>query len=263
MTAVPLTFSQGQTMNVSDRVAIVTGSGSGIGKEILARLVRHGARGVAVDIDADAAHRSAQELCDAGGTAIALQCDCTNKVAVATMVEQTTDHFGKIDILVNNVGIVRDNYLTKMPEADWDAVLNVNLKTYFLCSQAVVPGMIHAKYGRIVNISSRSWLGNAGQANYSAAKGGVVSLTRVMALELGKFNITSNCIAPGVIDTPLIRGLRADVQQRLAQVQPTSRFGTPAEVAYAAHFFASDEAWYTTGQVLHVCGGKSVGNYGH
>lgn len=250
-------------MKVTDRVVIVTGSGSGIGKEILTRLVRHGASGVVVDVNAEAAERTALELVDAGGTAIAVQCDCTSKADVKAMVGQTMARFGKIDILVNNVGIVRDNYLTKMPEADWDAVLNINLKTYFLCSQAVVPAMIDAQYGRIVNISSRSWLGNAGQANYSAAKGGVVSLTRTMALELGKFNVTSNCIAPGVIDTPLIRGLRADVQERLARIQPMSRFGTPAEVAYAAHFFAADEAWYMTGQVLHVCGGKSLGTYGH
>jgi len=250
-------------MNVSGRVAIVTGSGSGIGKEILGRLVRNGATGVAVDVNMEAAQRTAQELVAGGGSAIAVQCDCARKSDVAAMVDQVMATLGKIDILVNNVGIVRDNYLTKMPEQDWDDVLTTNLKTYFLCSQAVAPKMIDAKYGRIVNISSRSWLGNAGQANYSAAKGGVVSLTRVMALELGKFNVTSNCIAPGVIDTPLIRGLRPDVQERLAKMQPTARFGTPAEVAYAAHFFAADEAWYMTGQVLHVCGGKSLGTYGH
>lgn len=250
-------------MNVQGRVAIVTGSGSGIGKEILRRLVAHGASGVVVDMNEQAAAQTARELAEMKGTAIAVTCDCTRKADVEAMVEQATSRFGKIDILVNNVGIVRDNYLTKMPEADWDAVLNVNLKSYFLCSQAVVPRMIEAKYGRIINISSRSWLGNAGQANYSAAKGGIVSLTRTMALELGKFNITSNCIAPGVIDTPLIRGLRADVQERLAKMQPTSRFGTPEEIAYAALFFAGDEAWYMTGQVLHVCGGKSLGTYGH
>jgi NAD(P)-dependent dehydrogenase (short-subunit alcohol dehydrogenase family) len=250
-------------MNVSDRVAIVTGSGSGIGKEILVRLVRHGAKGVAADVNVEAAERVASELRDAGHTALAIRCDCTRKTEVAGMVEETVSRFGSIDILVNNVGIVRDNYLVKMPEEDWDAVLNVNLKTYFLCSQAAAARMITQKYGRIVNIASRSWLGNAGQANYSASKGGVVSLTRTMALELGKFNITSNCIAPGVIDTPLIRGLSAEVQERLAKMQPTSRFGTPAEVAYAAHFLAAEEAWYITGQVLHVCGGKSLGIYGH
>jgi NAD(P)-dependent dehydrogenase (short-subunit alcohol dehydrogenase family) len=250
-------------MNVKDRVAIVTGSGSGIGKEIMKRLTVHGAKGVVVDVNGDAAEKTANEITAAGGTAIATTCDCTLKADVEAMVDHTMSRFNKIDILVNNVGIVRDNYLTKMPEADWDAVINVNLKSYFLCSQATVSKMINAQYGRIINISSRAWLGNAGQANYSAAKGGIVSLTRTMALELGKFNITANCIAPGVIDTPLIRGLRPDVQERLAKMQPTSHFGTPAEIAYAAHFFASDEAWYMTGQVLHVCGGKSLGIYGH
>lgn len=250
-------------MNMSGRIAIVTGAASGIGKEILTRLVRYGANGVIVDVNAEAAERAVAELRDAGWSAFAIRCDCTRKSDVLRMVDETISRFGRIDILVNNVGIVRDHYLTKMPESDWDDVLNVNLKSYFLCSQAVAARMIPAKYGRIINISSRSWLGNAGQANYSASKGGVVSLTRTMALELGKFNITSNCIAPGVIDTPLIRGLAADVQERLARSQPTSRFGTPAEVAYAAHFFATDEAWYVTGQVLHVCGGKSLGIYGH
>ncbi len=250
-------------MNIKDRVVIVTGSGSGIGKEIIKRLTAYGAKGVVVDMDHGAADKTAGEINAAGNSAIAITCNCTNKAEVQAMVGETMSSLGKIDILVNNVGILRDNYLTKMPEADWDAVINVNLKSYFLCSQAVVPNMITAQYGRIINISSRSWLGNAGQANYSAAKGGVVSLTRTLALELGKFNITSNCIAPGVIDTPLIRGLRPDVQERLAKIQPTSRFGTPAEVAYAVHFFASNEAWYMTGQVLHICGGKSLGAYGH
>ena len=250
-------------MNVSGRVSIVTGSGSGIGKEIIRRLVRHGAKGVVVDVNEDAGSASARELSSEGGEAVFLKCDCTNKADVQKMVDETVARFGKIDILVNNVGIVRDSYLTKMQEDDWDKVLNVNLKSYFLCSQAVAVKMMDAQYGRIINISSRSWLGNAGQANYSAAKGGIVSLTRTTALELGKFNITANCIAPGVIDTPLIRGLRPDVQERLARMQPTSRFGTPDEIAYAAHFFAADEAWYMTGQVLHVCGGKSLGIYGH
>lgn len=250
-------------MNVKDRVVIVTGSGSGIGREIMKRLTAHGAKGVVVDMNREAADKTAGEINAAGESAIAVTCNCTNKADVQAMVEETMSSFGKIDILVNNVGILRDNYLAKMPEADWDVVLNVNLKSYFLCSQAVVSNMMAAQYGRIINISSRAWLGNAGQANYSAAKGGIVSLTRTMALELGKFNITSNCIAPGVIDTPLIRSLRPDVQERLAKAQPTSRFGTPAEIAYAAHFFASDEAWYMTGQVLHICGGKSLGIYGH
>ncbi|MBI3936811.1 MAG: 3-oxoacyl-ACP reductase FabG [Betaproteobacteria bacterium] len=250
-------------MKVAERVAVVTGSGSGIGKEIMNRLTAHGARGVVVDINREAADKTVAEIKARGGDAVAVTCDCTSKSDVQAMVEQALAHYGRIDILVNNVGIVRDNYLTKMPEADWDLVLNVNLKTYFLCSQAVVPKMMDRQYGRIINISSRAWLGNAGQANYSAAKGGIVSLTRTLALELGKFNITSNCIAPGVIDTPLIRSLRPDVQERLAKMQPTPRFGTPAEVAYAAHFFASDEAWYMTGQVLYVCGGKSLGIYGH
>ena len=246
-------------MNVKDRIAIVTGSGSGIGKQIIKRLAAHGARAVVVDVNRESADKTAAEINNAGGEATAYACDVTDSAQVAGLVEHVIGRRGRIDILVNNVGIVRDNYLAKMPEADWDLVLNVNLKSYFLCSQACVRRMIERQYGRIVNISSRAWLGNVGQANYSAAKGGIVSLTKTMALELGRFNITANCIAPGVIDTPLIRGLRPDVQERLARAQPTARFGTPEEIAYAAHFFAADEAWYMTGQVLHVCGGKSLG----
>jgi NAD(P)-dependent dehydrogenase (short-subunit alcohol dehydrogenase family) len=248
-------------MNVTDRVAIVTGSGSGIGKQIMKRLAEHGARAVVVDVNRENAEATAQEIRTDGGRAVAIACDVTDSKQVHALIDEVIKLHQRIDILVNNVGIVRDNYIAKMPEADWDLVLNVNLKSYFLCSQACIRKMIERQYGRIVNISSRAWLGNVGQANYSAAKGGIVSLTKTMALELGKFNITSNCIAPGVIDTPLIRGLRPDVQERLARAQPTARFGTPEEIAYAAHFFAADEAWYMTGQVLHVCGGKSLGGF--
>jgi len=250
-------------MNVEKRVAVVTGSGSGIGKEIIARLALHGAKAVVVDNNAAAAETTAAEIRGNGGDAIALCADVSNKRDVEKMVADILEHFGTVDILVNNVGIVRDNFITKMPEEDWDLVLDVNLKSYFLCSQAIIPMMIESKYGRIVNVSSRAWLGNAGQANYSAAKGGIVSLTRVMALELGKFQITANCVAPGLIDTPLYRRLRPDVQERLAKMQPTSKIGTPSEVAYGVHFFAAEEAWYVTGQVMHICGGKSLGIYGH
>lgn len=250
-------------MNVKTRVAVVTGSGSGIGRQIAKRLARAGAHVVNVDIDACAAAGTAAEIAAEQGSTVALQCDCTSRQDVEAIMERTLAQRGKIDILVNNVGILRDNYLVNMPEEDWDSVLSVNLKSYFLCSQAVAPAMMGAKHGRIVNIASRSWLGNPGQANYAASKGGVVSLTRTLALELGKFNITANCIAPGVIDTPLIKGLRPEVQERLRRMQPTARFGTPDDVAYAALFFASDDAWYITGQVMHVCGGKSLGIYGH
>ena len=248
-------------MNVKNRIAIVTGSASGIGQAIVKRLAAHGAKAVVVDINQENADKTAAEIRAAQGHAIAIGCNVTNKTEVQAMVQKVLDQHGQIDILVNNVGIVRDNYITKMPEEDWDLVIDTNLKSYFLCSQAVVPHMREREYGRIVNVSSRAWLGNVGQANYSAAKGGVVSLTRVLGLELGKSGITANCIAPGLIDTPLYQNLRDDVREKLKKAQPSPKIGTPEEVAYAAHFFASDEAWYMTGQTLYVCGGKSLGSY--
>lgn len=248
-------------MQVKDRVAIVTGSGGGIGQGIVKRLARHGARTIVVDMKGDLAEQTAAEIRAERGNATAMVCNVTKKAEVQALVEQVLAQHGQIDILVNNVGVVRDNYVTKISEEDWDLVIDTNLKSYFLCAQAVIPGMREREYGRIVNVSSRAWLGNVGQANYSASKGGVVSLTRVLALEGGRFGITANCIAPGLIDTPLYRGLREDVQEKLRKAQPSNKIGTPEQIAYAAHFFAAEEAWYMTGQTLYVCGGKSIGSF--
>lgn len=249
-------------MNVQDRVALVTGGGQGLGASIARRLAAHGATVVIVDVNDANGTSVEKEITDDGGRAKYIKADVTKKPEVEGVLESVLGEYGTTDILINNVGIIRDNYLAKMPEEDWDIVLETNLKSYYLCSQAVVREvMIPKKYGRIVNISSRAWLGNVGQANYSAAKGGVVSLTRTMAKELGRFNITSNCIAPGVINTPMYQGLRSDVQENLRKTQPISDIGEPEDVAYATHFFAANEAWYLTGQVLYVCGGKSVGSF--
>lgn len=210
------------------------------------------------DIQKDKVEQAVAEI-GQYGEVIGVAADVTNKSDVEQLFTEINSQFGMIDILVNNVGIARDSRIENMSEEEWDTVLNVNLKSYFLCSQAAAKIFIEKKYGRIVNISSRAWLGGFGQSNYSAAKGGVVSLTRTLAIELSKHNVTVNCIAPGLIDTPLFRSLREDAQERLLRIQPINRIGQPEEVANAALFFASDDSGYITGQTLYVCGGKSIG----
>ncbi len=246
-------------MRIKDKVALITGSGSGIGRAIAIRFAKEGAKVVINDIVEERAKSALDEVRQHSPESSMEVFDVSKWDEVQDAVERIVDRYGRIDILVNNAGVLRDNYLTKMPIEDWDFVLDINLKGPFLCCKAVVPHMMKQKDGRIVNISSRAYLGNRGQTNYSASKGGLVSMTRTLAIELGGFNIRVNAIAPGLIDTPLVRSLRPDILEKLIASQPTKTMGDPEDIANAALFLVSDEAKFITGEVLHVDGGKSVG----
>jgi 3-oxoacyl-[acyl-carrier protein] reductase len=246
-------------MQVNNRVAVVTGSGQGIGAGIARKLALSGAKVVLNDIAPDKIEQVAKELDAEGAVSFPVVADVSTKEGADALIAQTVERFGRVDILVNNVGIARDKWISKMTDEDWDSVIQVNLKSQFLTCRAVVPHLREQSYGRIVNISSRAWLGGAGQANYAASKGAVVSLTRTLALELAKFGITVNCVAPALVDTPLFQALGDETKDRLAGTVPMGRVGTPADIAEAVAFFASDEASYITGQLVYVCGGRSIG----
>jgi 3-oxoacyl-[acyl-carrier protein] reductase/2-[hydroxy(phenyl)methyl]-succinyl-CoA dehydrogenase BbsD subunit len=229
-----------------------------MGRATAFKLAEHGARIVINDVVEDKVKQTAKELRDKGYEAIGLVADISSKSDVESMVEETISSFGSIDILVNNAGLERAGALRKLSEADWEITLNVCLKGPFLCSQAVHGHMVEQKRGRIINIASRAWLGGPGQAPYSSAKAGLVGLTRTLALELGRKGITSNCIAPGLIETPLWYELPEKTRDFLSAKQPSGSIGEGDDIANTVLYLADDETVYVTGQVLYVCGGRSL-----
>lgn len=245
-------------LGLSGKTAIVTGAGNGIGAAITERLTAEGANVVVTDVNREAADAHAATLRQGGARALAIECNVTVEADVNAMVEKTIAEFGGVDILVNNAGLTRDMRITKMTEADWDIVLDVILKGSFLCTRAVIPHMNERKWGRIVNISSRAHLGNPGQANYSAAKAGIIGFTRAMSLEAGRNNITVNAVAPGIIRTAMIESLPHwdKIRENAEKTTPIPRTGEVEDIADAVAFLVSERAGYISGDVLHVTGGR-------
>ena len=247
------------------RVAVVTGAARGIGAATARRLARQGVAVAVVDLDVAGSARTANAILEAGGRAIAVAADVADETAAGHAVERAAAELGPVTILVNNAGIIRDNLLFKMSADDWDAVMNVHLRGAFLMTRAAQAHMIEAKWGRVVSLSSTSALGNRGQANYAAAKAGLQGFTKTLALELGKFGVTANAIAPGFIDTEMTQATAdrlgvdfEDWKTAAGREIPVGRVGTPDDVAAVAAFLCSEDAGYVSGQVIYVAGGPKA-----
>jgi 3-oxoacyl-[acyl-carrier protein] reductase len=241
---------------MKDRVALITGASQGIGRACAVLLAQHGARVVTAARQQEKLAQLVAEIRAAGGQAAAVPLDVSSAESIAEAFNQAEAAFGKVEILVNNAGITRDGLAMRMKRDQWDAVLNTNLTGAFLCIQQVLPGMVRARWGRIVNISSVvGETGNAGQANYVASKAGLIGLTKSLAQEVASRNITVNAVAPGFIETAMTAALEAPQRDRLLPLIPLGRMGTDLDVAQAVRFLASDEAAYITGHVLDVNGG--------
>jgi len=245
-------------MLLEGKVAVVTGAASGIGLAIARELAAHGSAVAVADIAGEAADTAAASIVDDGGRAVGIQADVTSRDAVEALFGKVEAELGPVDIQVNNAGISIDRGVRRITDEDWRRTIAVNQTGVFLCSQAAAISMIPRKTGRIINIASRAWLGWFGQLSYASSKGGVVSATRALAIELAKHGITVNCVAPGLINTPLLQAEPPEVMERLLTAQPMGTLGSPADVAHAARFLASPAARAITGQVLYVCGGKSL-----
>ena len=244
-------------MRFKDKVAVVTGGAQGIGQAIADTLAQGGANVVVADLQVEKAEATAKEItANTGQQVIAVHVDVADSASAKAMIDRAIAEFGRIDILVNNAGTTRDNLIMRMKEADWDLVLNVNLKGAFNCSKAAIRSMMKQHYGRIINITSVSGLaGQAGQTNYSSSKAGLIGFTKALAKEVGSRNITVNAIAPGFIETVLTDDLPQELKDLALQMTPVGRFGKPQDIANAVAFLASDEVSFITGQVLSVDGG--------
>jgi len=243
-------------MIFKDRITIVTGASQGIGEAIAREFAGEGAAIALVDVKKAQLEDVARSIAAAGGRAGVYEADVTSFASAGAVVEAVIKDFGRIDHLINNAGITRDNLLMRMKEEEWDAVLAVNLKGAFNFAKAVIRPMIGARYGRIVNLASVvGMMGNAGQTNYAASKAGLIGFTKSLARETGSRNVTVNCVAPGYIATPMTAKLSDAVKKWFLDVIPLGRFGEPLEVARAVRFLCSDDAAYITGQVIGINGG--------
>ena len=241
---------------LSGKVAVVTGGSRGIGLAVARALVQDGASVVVSGRDAARLESAVAELEALGGAVLAVTSDASRREDADALIEATRERFGRIDVLVNNAGITRDQLLVRMKDEDWDRVMETNLRGVFLLTRAAGKTMMRQRSGRIINMASTAGaMGNAGQVNYSAAKAGVIGLTKAAARELAHWNILVNCVAPGLVETDMTAAIPAEAREALLQQVPLKRMGTAREVAEAVRFLAGDGAAYVTGQVIHVNGG--------
>lgn len=245
-------------MDLTGKVAIITGAGRGIGQVISFRLAEYGAKVVVNDIVSEDGNSTVEKIKGKNGLASFVQADISTWDGAKELAQKAKEAFGSIDVLVNNAGITRDKLLRDMEEEDWDKVLDINLKGVFNCCKFVVPDMVEKKYGKIVNMSSRAYLGNPGQVNYSASKAGILGFTRSLAMEVGRYNINVNAVVPGMVDTELVRSHPKydQIVERALKQTPLKRVGQPEEIASLVHFLVSDESSYITGETVHITGGR-------
>jgi 3-oxoacyl-[acyl-carrier protein] reductase len=247
-------------MSLSGRVAFITGASQGIGRACALKLASEGAAVALAARNQENLKDVVRQITSNGGDGAVFALDVNNEEQNKSAFKSAIEHFGKIDILVNNAGITRDQLIMRMKRADWDAVLNTNLTSAYVCTQQAIGSMLKQRWGRIINVTSIfGQIGQAGQANYASSKAGLIGLTMAVARELASRNITCNAVAPGFIETAMTSGLTEDFKQNAVKLIPLGRVGTPEDVANAVSFLASEESAYITGHVLNVNGGMLMG----